>query len=289
MNALTLEHKSMVESYNIMYNIRMSELNFTNLFAWQEKYQFHLEEVNDYLIVINKTKRTLYFSQLIGPLNDLDKLRDTFYELMDLHNLETIVLKKCNHYFKTMLEASNLKVKITEVRDDFDYIYDFKGLKELRGNMYHKKKNHVNQFKKQYNWSNRPISSVNMSDVLQVMSLWFTDDTQEMLDEKRAIQRVLDHWEDLNVSGTLLYVNEKPIAFAIGEIVQKDTLLMHFEKADRNYQGAYEMITHCYLSNFDNLTYVNREQDLGIPGLRKSKLSYHPVDFISKYNISISQ
>lgn len=64
---------------------------------------------------------------------------------------------------------------------------------------------------------------------------------------------------------------------------------MHFEKADRNYQGAYEMMTHVYLNNFDDLTYVNREQDLGIPGLRKSKLSYHPVDFITKYNISITQ
>lgn len=83
-----------------------------------------------------------------------------------------------------MLEVSDLKVEVKEVRDDFDYIYDFKSLKELRGNMYHKKKNHVNQFKKQYDWSKRPISPINFSDVLEVMSIWFTDDTQDMVDEK---------------------------------------------------------------------------------------------------------
>jgi hypothetical protein len=287
MNILTLEHKSVVETYNIMYNIRMSELNFTNLFAWQEKYRFHIDELNGYMILINVTDTTMYFSQLIGPLNNLTHLKDTIYELMATYNLDKLILKKSNHYFKTMLESSDLKIEIKEIRDDFDYLYDFKSMKELRGNMYHKKKNHVNQFTKNYDWTHRLINSVNISDIYEVMKVWFTEDTKDMIDEKRALQRVIDHWEDLSVVGSILYVDEVPIAFAIGEIIHEDTLLMHFEKADRNFQGAYEMITNCFLKNFEDLKYVNREQDLGIPGLRKSKLSYHPVDFNSKYNIVI--
>lgn len=286
---VNLGHKDMVESYNLLYNIRMSEINYTNLFAWQDKYNFHVLEVNEFLFVVNLTGDQMYFSQPIGPLNDLSHLKDTLLEVMDMYKLETITLKKCSHYFKAMVEALDLNVSAKEVREDFDYIYDFEGLKHLRGKLYHKKKNHVNHFIKHYHWTYKPIDGINIGDVMDVVDHWFYNADAEGLHEKKAILRLLNHWSSLNVSGGVLYVEERPVAFAIGEVIHGDTLLMHFEKGITDYQGVYTMMTNLYINEFEGLRYVNREQDLGIAGLRKSKLSYHPVDFISKYNLTIKR
>ena len=287
MNEINLTHKEMVESSNMLYNIRMSELNFTNVYAWQEKYAFHLEVINDDIFLINKAKEGLYFSQPIGSLMDLDHLEATIKMLKTSFDLNEIHFKKCSDTFKSRIEKLNFELDVTEVRDDFDYLYDFNGLKDLKGKLYHKKKNHVNLFMKNYSWSYEAIKISNKEDVILLLEDWFKEADEDLLLEKKAITRVLTDWDNLNVTGGILYVENIPVAFAIGEVIHQDTLLMHFEKANTDYQGAYAMMTHTYINQFKDLLYVNREQDLGIPGLRKSKLSYHPVDFVKKYNISV--
>lgn len=284
---INLAHKEMVESSNLLYNIRMSELNFTNVYAWQEKYAFHIEVINDDLFLINKAKERLYFSQPIGSLKDLDHLEATIKLLMKSFDLNEIHFKKCSDTFKSTIEKLKFELEVTEIRDDFDYLYDFNDLKELKGKPYHKKKNHVNGFMKNYLWAYESINDSNKKDVMLVLDHWFKEADEDLLFERKAITRVLTDWEDLNVTGGILYVDNIPVAFAIGEVIHKDTLLMHFEKANTDYQGAYAMMTHTYINHFKDLLYVNREQDLGIPGLRKSKLSYHPIDFVRKYNIIV--
>jgi len=284
MRPLQINDKSMVEKRNLLYNIRMSELNFTNLYAWRDKYDFHLHEIGDVLFIVNKKEDRFYFSQ---PLGETEDLRTILLNLMADFDIGSCCLKKCDQAMVKVLEDLDLEVSSEAIRDDYDYIYDFESLRSLRGKANHKKKNHVNKFLKSYDWTYEIMGPATFDGVYQVMDTWFEGDKDQ--EEYRAIDRVIRAWDQLSVCGGLLYVDSKPVAFAIGEIYHEDTLLMHFEKGDTAYHGVYSMMTHEFLSRFENIKYVNREQDLGIEGLRKSKLSYHPIGFIEKYNVRISE
>ena len=123
---------------------------------------------------------------------------------------------------------------------------------------------------------------------------WCTWRDCESLDtlaaENRSIQRVLTGWETLTgLSGGTLIVEDQMVAYTVAEQVSEDTILIHFEKANQDFKGAYQAINQQFLLNTgDKYHFVNREQDLGDQGLRKAKLSYHPADFLKKYHAVIS-
>lgn len=271
--------KPLVENH-----IRVSELNFTNLFAWRDKYKFHVAEVEDIPVVINIKGDKQYYSM---PLITPDNLMDFFVSMKSTFETDVLHFKKSDENFVQKVQELDLATEIIEIRDDFDYLYDFEALKHLSGNKYHKKRNHVNHFIKAYEYHFQMIDKTNMKDVLSVCDVWFEGADENLLMEKKAIDEVLEHYEALGVIGGILYVYSKPVGFVIGEITHGDTLLVHFEKADTQYHSVYTMLENQFLNHIEPVKYVNREQDLGIPGLRKSKLSYHPITFIKKYEIKI--
>lgn len=277
MKILSLEHKNKIKEALKKQGLMQSELNFTNLFAWRDKYNFHIYDHNEGLVIVNMAPSGTYFSQPLGPVVVDDLLED----LRKNFNLERVTFKKVDEKFSQQVPNGHVK----EVRDDFDYLYDFEALKALKGNKYHKKKNHINKFKSLYSWTYEKLDHSTIPQVRDFCQTWFEGKDQGLQDEYKAILRVLDHYDDLDCSGGLLKVEGQVIAFTIGEIIH-DTLLIHFEKANTNYQGAYTMIMQQYLEDHQGLKLINREQDLGIEGLRKSKMSYHPLDFVKKYNVT---
>lgn len=173
----------------------------------------------------------------------------------------------------------------TPSRDSFDYIYTVKKLTTLSGTKLHGKRNHINHFLKTYpDYTYEKITAENIPDCLMVASEWMNRHKElspelasEYEYEYRIIKIALTHMQEMNMSGGLLKIQELPIAFTLGEPISKDTFDVHFEKADETIQGAYPMINHAFVSReLQSYTYVNREEDLGLPGLRKSKLSYVP-------------
>ncbi|MBN2795909.1 MAG: DUF2156 domain-containing protein [Clostridia bacterium] len=282
MEKLTLDHKKIIENKLKAYKKIQSELNFTNLFAWRDKYDFHFIQFNDTILIVNKNMDKLYFSEPLGEFSS-----QLFEELQRTFNLEEIVFKKCSPDFVDQIQNLSLNVETKEIRDDFDYLYLMEDLRDLKGNAYHKKKNHVNQFLKNYEWSYESVSNSNIQDIRILIESWFQDVSDDLLEEKKAIHKVLENWEFLNTTGGILYVKDIPVAFTIGEFIDEETLLIHFEKGLTQYTGVYPMIMQQYLLNQPLVKYVNREQDLGIPGLRKAKESYHPVGFVKKYNVSV--
>ena len=137
------------------------------------------------------------------------------------------------------------------------------------------------------------MSPETIDDALSMQQDWCTwrdcEAHETLTAENRAIEKILGAWRDLSgVTGGALFVADKMVAYTVAEALSDQMLLIHFEKADPDYKGSYQAINRMFLAHAaGGFTRVNREQDLDDPGLRKAKLSYHPVDFLRKYDVSI--
>ncbi|MCU0599076.1 MAG: phosphatidylglycerol lysyltransferase domain-containing protein [Desulfobacterales bacterium] len=179
----------------------------------------------------------------------------------------------------------------TEDRDQWDYVYDSKELIELPGNRFHKKKNHLNQFKKAYACQYAPITHNIVEQAKAMQNDWCTwrecSSDIELAHENEAIARVLAAWDDLSgVMGGCILVDGRAAAYTVGERLTPDMMVIHFEKGSAEYKGVYQAINQMFLEHqAAGIPWVNREQDIGDEGLRQAKLSYHPVRFLKKFRV----
>ena len=171
-------------------------------------------------------------------------------------------------------------------RDSFDYVYNIDDLADLRGRKYQKKRNHVNKFHSLYpNWRTEEMTASHLPRVREMTAQWFTarqqvDPTGNYLLEQRALERAFDHFEVLGLDGMVLLDGEKIVAFSMASRLSTDTMDIHFEKALEDVEGAYAAINQAFAqylrSKYPYIRYLDREDDLGLEGLRKAKLSYYP-------------
>ena len=116
------------------------------------------------------------------------------------------------------------------------------------------------------------------------------DDDEELLGERHAIEEVFNNWEILQPTGGAIRMYNKIVAFSIGEMLNDDTAIIHFEKSDPNIRGLYQVINHEFVVHaWPHTTYINREEDMGIPGLRHSKESYNPHHYVEKFDVTLKK
>ncbi|MBW2563206.1 MAG: DUF2156 domain-containing protein [Deltaproteobacteria bacterium] len=193
----------------------------------------------------------------------------------------------------TWKESLGDRIAVEEERGSWDYLYSISELTELKGKRFHKKKNLLNQFTKNYNFQFIPFDTEAIHMAMAMQEDWCTWRDCEASDvlaaENNAISRVLNSWEKIGgLIGGAIIVNETMAAYTVAESLSADMLLIHFEKGNTDFKGVYQAINQLFLENSGkNYEIVNREQDLGDEGLRKAKLSYHPVDFIKKYRVNL--
>ncbi len=172
-------------------------------------------------------------------------------------------------------------------RDAFDYIYLQQDLANLLGKKYHSKRNHISAFSKKYNWEYRQITQDNIPDIFECMEKWYSENADRFDDtmntEKQGIELILNNMEPLNIKGGAIYVGSKAVAFTLGSPINKDVFDVHIEKALAEYATAYTVINNEFAKTLSDYKYINREDDLGIEGLRKAKLSYKPNLLLRKY------
>ena len=169
------------------------------------------------------------------------------------------------------------------MRDLDDYVYTRDKLVNLSGKKMHAKRNHVNRFKNKYDYLYEPIGSDNLQKAYEFVYQQIEARSLNPEGEKRAAKRLFDHYEVLGVKGAVLQVDGNVVAVTVGED-QNGTVLIHIEKADTSYEGAYAAINQMFVEReWDGYTYVNREEDMGIEGIRKAKMSYHPDVMVKKF------
>lgn len=176
-------------------------------------------------------------------------------------------------------------------RSDFDYVYNIDDLADLKGRKFQQKRNHVNRFEATYpDWRGEALDETTMEDAKALIDHWFSvkeeDPEMDMGLEKLAIRRAFEQFHELELEGMVLYVEGQPVAVTMGSRLSEDTFDVHFEKAREDIQGAYGAINRAFARHlrekYPALRYLNREDDLGLPGLRKAKLSYNPAFLVEK-------
>ena len=193
---------------------------------------------------------------------------------------------------ETLQQVFPHRFSFTEDRDSADYVYEAEALATLSGNKFHGKKNHCNRFMKSYpDWRFEPLRKEHASVCMELLNQWEAarDEvvTGEQRVEPRAVARAFAAYNEMDMDGGILFVGDQPVAFTLGEKVGQDGFDVHFEKADTSYEGAYTMINREFvrslLDTYPELKYINREEDMGVPNLRKAKLSYKPAFMLMKY------
>lgn len=168
-----------------------------------------------------------------------------------------------------------------------DYIYLTEDLVNLSGKKFHAKRNHISKFYRTYeNVLLQDISSENAGNALEVARLWCGENNINLNEcaEYAVIKEAVESLDELNMKGLLLYVDGKPIAMTLGSEISKICFDVNFEKALKDYDGSYSVICNEFAKRLTDYKFINREEDLGIEGLKKSKLSYHPVIIYDRFD-----
>ena len=179
---------------------------------------------------------------------------------------------------------------VLPVRDDFDYVYRTEDLVGLSGRRFHSKKNHVNRFRTSYDFTYEPLTTDRVPACLALAEAWCTlrrcEEDMNLLGEWSAVRQALRHREDLGYVGGVIVVDGDVKAFSLGDALNEETGVVHIEKADPEIPELYAVINQLFAKReFAGVPFVNREQDLGEPGLRRAKSSYHPHHLEEKFRI----
>ncbi len=276
------------------YQPMNSELTFTNLFVWRNHYRFSWSVYKDWLIFTGSDPNgEPYLLTPIGPGMRGPVVLSLLSWLQNEKGVHAAAIERADQRLVTELQG-NPDFAIEPLRDHFDYVYRTEDLIQLQGGNYRAKRNHINYFLRSYRFTYEPLDSVHKQACMDMMETWCgarrCDDDLSLSSEWEAIREALANFEQLNVAGGVILVNGKVEAFTVGELLNKETVVVHIEKANMDIRGLYAMINEQFCEKqWHDVPYVNREQDLGEPGLREAKLSYNPDHFVEKFRIRLAR
>lgn len=286
---ISLDSKRVIDEFFHAQRIEASDMLFGNLYIWHFSRTIKYALIDDCLVVWTKFPNEphpfIFFPLGRGNRKGaIEKMKEYF-----LDNKMPFSLRSLEPYQSAELE--NLfpnSFEITPNRDRFDYIYNIDELIALSGRALHKKKNHLNRFFNLYpNFSYERVDESNAMEVLSASRAWFeySDKSDGLRNEMLGIEASLNNFSALGMKGAIIRIDGKIAAFSLAEQINDDSVVIHIEKGNTFYEGIYQAINQQFLKNdFSHLRFVNREEDLGIEGLRKAKMSYKPLRFIEKAN-----
>jgi uncharacterized protein len=286
---ISLEKQAEYSNYFSKCPQKSSDYSFVNLWGWSKEYGLEWAWT-DKLVWIRQTIPEIRYWAPMGSWDGID-WKSCFNEFSGTQARFIRIPEKLLRAWK---ENYGDHIKIEDERGNWDYIYSVSELIELAGKRFHKKKNLLNQFRKNYAFQYIPFDSEMIDMAMSMQRDWCTwrdcESSEALAAENNAISRILNNWKNLNgLVGGAIIVNESMAAYTVAESLSKDMLLIHFEKGNPDFKGIYQAINQIFLERSgQNHELVNREQDLGNEGLRKAKLSYHPVDFLKKYRVTLS-
>lgn len=257
-----------------------SDASFATPYVWAPSFHTELCSEADILCVQGKNREGVpYYMMPVGHGDKAAFLKRLYERCHDLGI--PFSLHWLHREDVTLMEAIFPgKLEVQESRNSAEYVYETESLCTLSGKKLHGKRNHVNAFRAAYTSEVCDITAENICNARQFV-LQHCNSPEETL----AMERLFDAYFDLGLTGMLLYAGDALVGVTAGEMLTDDTALIHLEKADTAFTGAYAAINQCFVENyFAHTKYINREEDMGIPGLRKAKLSYHPVQLLAKYS-----
>ncbi|HIX39046.1 MAG TPA: GNAT family N-acetyltransferase [Candidatus Blautia pullistercoris] len=281
----------MMPYYNMRKNNTCDSV-FLESFIWKEFYNVRYAIWEDKALLWLMEYNGKCFSAM--PLCKEEDLPGAFGAIQQYFNEELgypLVINLADEYAVKYLNLPEEKYFVKEQEDSRDYLYLGESLRKLSGKKLHKKKNRLNVFLRQYEgrFEYRTLGCDDKDDMWKFLDRWRIqkgEDQEEHLDyEVRGIHDILRNCCELNIHMGGIYVDGRLEAFSVGSYNKiEDMAVIHIEKANPEIPGLYQAINQMFLLNeFPNVQWVNREDDMGLEGLRKAKMSYNPADFARKY------
>ncbi len=301
-NRITVENRLFLEEYLNGYDYKTSGLSFSALYMWRDVNRFSWMQSGDYLLLAGishlELEDGIIEPFLFPPLTKtgeyepegvraaLEEAKRIFEEQGHPFSIRLLPF----HMIDIIEAACPGEMKFIEDRPNYDYVYRRQDLVELKGRDYHAKKNHLNYFHKNYQYQYIPLTSAMAEDAMRFIDEFnqrkeVPEHEMQMLKmEEQAMEDVFRNLEEVGYLAGAILIDGKIEALTIGGTLNKNTITVHVEKANVNFRGLYQAINNEFCINVPpHVKYINREEDMGIPNLRKAKLSYKPVKLVEKY------
>lgn len=292
---ITLDIKKTIDSYTKPWKLECSDLSFANLFIWGADGKMEYAEKDQVLYIKLDFEGVPVFLWAPIPMYGAEvDYRKAIYdgiEYMRSIGIEPTFRSVWTPFRDKMLEACPELFSVpTDIA--WDYVYSRESLATLKGKKLHGKRNHINKFLSKYpDFEYRKLDKSMIEDCIALYDQWIEEkdekESKSMEDEKRSVQLALHNMEELGLTGGTIYIDGKLCAFTVGERLHPHIQLIHIEKANTEYEGIFPMINQQYiLHECEGVELVNREEDMGIEGMRKAKRSYNPLKMVEKYMLS---
>ncbi len=282
---ITLEDREIFDKYYEKQPQISSYISFVTLFAWRNKvnYDFAYKNGEIFLKFFNKSKNKSYF---FLPQNTEESLKRAI-EILKEENEPLAFYNITENQLKIIDKLYPGNFEFERNRDGDNYIYLSESLAKLSGSKLHSKKNKLNKFKKTYDYEYIRVTNKTAEECIEVAKSWCErkcNDIKNDYADISACEEVLYNLDSLNIVCGAIRCDGKIIAFSIGERYNDEVAIIHFEKADTSYDGSYAAINNEFIINeWANVKYINREEDMGLEGLRRAKTSYCPEFMLETY------
>lgn len=284
---ITLEDRELITRYTLDSPRRNCDLSFSNLCSWRFLYNTKFAVMDGFLLLKFWADGEPVYMMPIGT-GDLKKALEALMADARREGQPFCLLGICEGMCSELEAIMPGRFRFTADRDYADYLYLRSDLATLAGKKLQAKRNHVNKFRRTYHYEYTPITPDRIAECLELEARWCRanncDQHEGTGNERRALVYALHHFEELGLTGGILHVDGRIAAFTFGMPINRDTFGVHVEKADTGIDGAYAMINYEFANHIpEQYLYINREEDLGIEGLRRAKLSYQPAVILEKY------
>jgi len=269
-----LEDKEIISQYLKHHTSRSCERTFVNVFLWSRQYPVKWAVIEGALVFKSEDEEHVSYAFPAGDDGSIKKALEVMKGYSEERGFPFTMYNITPDNFAKLEEWYPGRFEITYNRDYADYVYETQKLATLSGKKLHGKRNHINKFKAMYDgrWSYEAMS-----------------EDEEKNAEMCVTLNALRLFKELGLVGGVLKIDGEVAAFTLGEPVCSDTFVVHIEKAYADVQGAYPMINQQFVEHeCMDYQYVNREEDMGLEGLRQAKLSYKPAFLVEKGTVTKS-
>ncbi len=282
-----LSDKAVFDKHLAVLNRMSCECNFNNIFCWGEAYLTRWNMISDRIILFSEQERSIQMplGEYFTPA-EMAEIADYFIA----HDYSSGSFFDVPEEYIQSFPDIERYFEVDCPEDTLDYIYLTSDLLELSGAKLSKKRNLIKQFEREH--TDHRVVMISKATAKETLKLalrlnTFLDHSHFLLEENSALHKAFTYFDKLDIEGLIVFVGEEPVAFTVFSRQNSESYDVHFEKASRDFKGASQFINHETAKLLSNrCKYLNREQDLGLPGLRKAKQSYSPAVMLKRYTLN---
>ena len=289
-HAFDIKDRDYINSFFKVHHYEGVDCSFNTLFLWQHAYHTQWAVEENILFIRAGEDQLFFMPPFAGEGASFGRGLELIHECLDASG-KPFILKSASPWVTEQIENHCPgKYDFIPDRNGWEYVYRTADMISLPGKKFRMKKNHLNSFLRQYaDYVYEPITMENIEDAKAGIAEWF-ESHGHIKEEEKALQLCFDNWEALQMKGAVIRIYGKVEAFTNGDLVNPDMAHIFFEKANPEIRGLYQAINRDFLIHeFADTEFVNREEDLGLEGLRQAKMEYNPDHFAEKYDVVLKK